>query len=756
MILHAFTAPQRPPRGSAAPLPDQAGVCLRLLESFYLRPVYFPMPAGVTSSPEFMHPTRVPARSGLLTLLIAILAGCGEATGPEIRTRVEVYSGDAQFGTPGDPLENPLAVRVTGAASGQPVQGVRVTWRAIDGSAVATPIASVTDDRGIATTSVTVNALGEARIRAESENITGGAALFSAAAVIRPVISSVAPAVAHTGDTITITGTGFDPENTAVLFDGMSALIHSATAVSLRVIVPPCVGTRVTAVTVATGSVMSASVDMQTEASDQQPITLERGETRVLTDTPGFRCLRLPAQLGATWLLIAQNTGGETTAPMPFTLTALGVPPAIALSSGRTDDHNFASDWELALRRRERALDSIPGPALSSSRTTGPLPALGERRAFNTLTPDGRSTRITAEVVAVTTRAILYQDVAAPPVFDLADYQRFGKLFDDPIYSTETAVFGSIGDVDGNGRVIILFTPRVNALALAGLGSYIAGYFYSCDLLARSRCGASNGGEIFYSMVPDPEGLFGQVHTSENVFRTVPPVLAHELQHMISHRSRNGTSDQLWLAEGLAHTAEDLVGSVLTARGDPIAPDFFAANHANARRYVENIGNTAIVDDVSPGTVALRGAGWLLLRYLRSQYGGNALLTRLTATTEVGTDNVAAATGVPWSSLMSDFAVAVFADDAPDLAGVSIPARFTFPDINLRTVLSFGGFALDMDLVSFSDFALAGQLPPASQQYAYVQAPLLGSGGTLNIVYGGAHGGPFQNGAPRLIIMRVR
>jgi hypothetical protein len=703
-----------------------------------------------------MFSARARALVGFILLPVLASAGCGESTGLQDRTRIEVHSGDAQFGLPGAPLENALAVRVTGAASGQPAQGVRVTWRVTAGSAVTTPAASITDERGIATTSVRVNALGEARIRAESEKVTGSAALFRAAAVVRPVISSVVPVFATAGDTITVNGTGFDPENAAVLFDGMSALVHSATPVSLRVIVPPCVGSRLTGVTVATGSVMSAAVGMQTRASDEQPIALARGETRILTGSPEFRCLRLPAQFGATWLLIAQNSGSENTAPMPFTLTALGVPPAIALSSGRTGYHNSASDWELALRRRERSLDSLPGPPLSALRSNAPLPALGERRVFNTLTPDGGNTRITAEVVAVTSHAILYQDVAAPSEFGLADYQRFGALFDDPIYSSETAVFGGVGDVDGNQRVIIVFTPRVNALASGSTGSYIAGYFYSCDLLSRARCDASNGGEIFYSMVPDPEGVFGQVHTSDNVFRTVPPVLAHELQHMISHRARNGTSDELWLAEGLAHSAEDLVGSVLAARGDPIASDFFAANHANARRYIENIGNTAIVDDVSPGTVALRGASWLLLRYLRSQYGGSQVLTRLTATTETGIDNVAAATGVPWSTLLSDFAVAIFADDAPDLAGVSIPARFTFPDINLRAVLSFGGYPLDLDLVSFSDFALAGALPPASQQYAYVQAPLLGPGSTLNIVYGGAHGAPFANGAPRLIIMRVR
>lgn len=703
-----------------------------------------------------MHSSRVRVVVRYLALLSIATAGCAETTGLQDRTRIEVHSGDAQFGLAGAPLEDALAVRVTNAASGQPVQGIRVTWRITAGSAVATPAASITDQRGVATTSIRITALGQARIRAESENITGTAASFRATAVVRPQISGISPAQARAGDTITINGSGFDPENVSVLFDGMTGIVHSATPVSLRVSVPPCVGTRVSGVMVATGGVMSPAVAMATQASNDEPVDLERGETRTLATPAEFRCLRLPAQPGATWLLIVQNTGGETTASMPFTLTALGVPPAIALSRAHTQQPDNASDWELALRRRERALDSVPGPPLSALQTASPLPSFGERRAFNTLTASGGTTRITAEVVAITSHAILYQDVAAPAVFSLDDYARFGALFDDPIYSTETAVFGGVGDVDGNQRVIIVFTPRVNALVPGSGGSYIAGYFYSCDLLSRTRCDKSNGGEIFYSMVPDPDGIFGQVHTSDNVFRTVPPVLAHELQHMISHGARNGTTDEVWLAEGLAHSAEDLVGSVFAARGNPIAPDFFVSNHANARRYLENIGNTPIVDDVSPGTVAMRGASWLLLRYLRSQYGGNAVLTRLTTTTATGVDNITASTGESWESLLSDFAVAVFADDAPDLADVTISSRFTFPGINIREALSFGGFPLDLEPVSFSDFALAGSLPPASQQYAYVQAPLLGIGGTLNIVYGGAHGGSFLNGAPRLIVMRVR
>ena len=52
---------------------------------------------------------------------------------------------------------------------------------------------------------------------------------------------------------------------------------------------------------------------------------------------------------------------------------------------------------------------------------------------------------------------------------------------------------------------------------------------------------------------------------------TVPSILAHEFQHMIHHNERiieRGASNReaVWLSEGLAHMAEDLVGEELRRR----------------------------------------------------------------------------------------------------------------------------------------------------------------------------------------------
>ena len=85
-----------------------------------------------------------------------------------------------------------------------------------------------------------------------------------------------------------------------------------------------------------------------------------------------------------------------------------------------------------------------------------------------------------------------------------ADLDNVGALFDDYLYPIDTTAFGRESDIDGNGVVIVLLTPRINALTrrLQPTGSVILGYFFGLDLLPDEP--NSNDGEIFYGLVPDP------------------------------------------------------------------------------------------------------------------------------------------------------------------------------------------------------------------------------------------------------------
>jgi hypothetical protein len=179
---------------------------------------------------------------------------------------------------------------------------------------------------------------------------------------------------------------------------------------------------------------------------------------------------------------------------------------------------------------------------------------------------DGKFDRVTARVRLVSQRAILYEDLTAALSLSQEDVELFAGLFDDPIYPVDIGAFGVPSDLDGNGRVIILFTPSVNRLSPPGSGDFIGGFFFGLDLIPGSERG--NEGEIFYVLVPDPTGRFGNVRDAEMVRSTVPSVLAHEFQHMIHHSERiiereASSREAAWLSEGLAHMAEDLVGEWL-------------------------------------------------------------------------------------------------------------------------------------------------------------------------------------------------
>jgi hypothetical protein len=328
-------------------------------------------------------------------------------------------------------------------------------------------------------------------------------------------------------------------------------------------------------------------------------------------------------------------------------------------------------------------------------------------------------------------------------------------MFDDPIYPTDVEIFGTPSDVDDNDKIIILLTPRVNALTDSDENGFIAGFFYGCDLVDSERCSDTNSAEIFYSMVPDPTGQFSAPRSRQIVLRTVPGVLAHEFQHMISF-GRKGRLDQLWLSEGLAHMAEELVGRVFQERGDATtAADFRNPNFSRARSYLGSPASTSLVDEESPGTLALRGAGWLFVEYIFQHYGGNELMNRLTGAAALGADNVQAQTNRPWEDVFSEFVVALWASGAPELAGVALEPHLTFGNFALRGLVGpVAGYPLRPQTFDFGDLTRSGKLLPGSGDYFLARAAS-GSITPFTLSLSGRFGGAFATGSPRLAVLRV-
>jgi hypothetical protein len=178
----------------------------------------------------------------------------------------------------------------------------------------------------------------------------------------------------------------------------------------------------------------------------------------------------------------------------------------------------------------------------------------------------------TFRVEAVGDKSIVLADTANPTGgFSRTDYARFAARFDTLVYPLDAGSFGDPSDIDGNGRVAILFTRAVNELTPPNAGAYVGGFFHPRDLFPRQQssvdvCPTSNEGELFYMMVPDPAGTVnGNQFSSGFVDTLTTGVLAHEFQHLInaSRRLYVNTSAQsfedVWLNEGLSHIAEELL-----------------------------------------------------------------------------------------------------------------------------------------------------------------------------------------------------
>ncbi|MEX0980114.1 MAG: hypothetical protein WDZ89_03410 [Gemmatimonadota bacterium] len=707
----------------------------------------------------FRRSTRPHTIAFLLVLLL--LAGCSDPLGPAGTSyEITVLSGDGQLTTPGEALTEPLTVIVRRVQTGEPAPDVNVRWDVTSGEGVVLDRATtVTDSTGRASVHARLGSeLGAYVIVADLDRRVGEPSRFELLAVERPRIGTM-PQGALAGDTIRIEGTGFRPDfrDNIVLFSGIRGEVVEGGEDALMVHVPACFPTRSVDVAVWLGpSVWSASAALQ--VSEQGAgLRLEAGEAIVIQDPTALSCLKLPEHGSARYLAVPHSAatqlgtvyafgmfGVSGEGPLTFfSAPAVAASPEGFLAQGEIGSGLPQARWDGAIRRLERELLPLrsseivrPSDTPTLSISPAPPPSIGDRRVFNVLNREQTFEEVTAEVVHVSARAILYQDTTAPADgFTDSDFAAFAGDFEDVVFPAVTEVFGQPSDIDANDRIIILFTSQVNRLTAAGSNGFIGGFFYGLDLLP-DRTG-SNGGEIFYALVPDPQGELGEPRSKELVLRSIPAILAHEFQHMVHFNERVlvrevPTTEALWLSEGLAQMAEDVVSEVFEARGETqVAEGYRLGNIQRARRYLGDPGAVSLIPITGGGTLEERGAGWLFLRYLRGQAsGGNALLRALTQTRRTGVSNVLAETGRNWEELLSSWSAALHLDGL----GLPVDPRFAFADIDLRETLTQGGnYPLSPLELGPEDFWASRSLRPSSPAF-YIIRP--GTGGTALTIAG--------------------
>ncbi|MEX2465921.1 MAG: hypothetical protein WD995_03375 [Gemmatimonadota bacterium] len=714
------------------------------------------------------------AAAGLLLVLAVCSRNPVEPALPALE--VVVAGGDGQYGTEGVELPQPLRVVVRVVETKLPASEVDVIWEVVSGDAsIVGPDVQVTAEDGSAEISLRLGtSVGEVSVAARVASQAGAGATLRSFLVGTPVLTSVQPTDVAAGGVIVLEGENFSPvpEQNAVLFSGIRGRVSSATATRLEVEVPDCLPPRgAFGVRTSLGTVSSDSLTISV-SSDAPPVAMAVGEYQDLDDPAGLACVRLPGADGAVYLATTYSSGTVAGARHTFHLTGLAYSPTgtapvratsdLLASPSESLERSTPSAQEIfehELRlEEERLIEARSGsyrPLSEALAAPAAVPSVGQTRnffVFNGATdPDERFDEITASVRFVGEEVAIYVDVDAPePGFTDADLESLAARFDEVIHPTVTGTFGRTSDLDRSERVAVLFTPVVNRLTARESDSFVGGFFFGRDLLPELS--SSNAAEVFYALVPDPEAEHGDERSRDQVLSVVPAILAHEFQHMVHFNERvlvrGASQDALWLLEGLAQMAEELVARVYDRTPESSEAELFRdGNRRRARLFLQRPDTVSLIVSSGRGTLGERGAGFLFLLYLHEQVGGD-VLGRLTGSTRTGVSNVEQETGATWPVLLPDWAAATYIDGVEGASG-----PFVYPNVDLAEFLghpppyhdpTFGG----------SDFGGSATLLSSTQRYFRLAPP---DGGSLSVGFGGPGGGDYAPGAALgLRLVRIR
>ena len=688
------------------------------------------------------------------TLLVA--AGCGSDTsGPKAGPASSVNISTAPTATAAaGSSAGTFTVKVVDAA-GLAVPGVVVTFTTT-GNATLSSSTATTDASGLASTQVTLGTIaGAVTVTARAAGVNTGVTstiTVVAGPATKIVVAPKTLRLISIGDTARVSAAAQDQFGNLA---GVNAIAFSSTD-------PTLVSVDITGLVRALRQGGSAFVISSSNGkADTTTVTVLAAGASVCTGIVGattmvvgdvqtfsgaqYGCLSGSA-LGAEFAMVAFNSSTDQTASLSASITGTGlaaVPstfaaPAAApvlrstIGSRATPVLQLDESFHLALLARANAehrsfasgrdarrqvLRSISGSGPGSGISTNAIPGtvkVGDLVTLNVsvnfcTNPVNRGLR----VAALGTKSIVLADTLNPAGgFTDADYQRISARFDTLVYPLDVGAFGAPSDIDGNGRVGIIFTRTVNEQTPANVNYFVGGFFNPRDLFPRvaqvttDNCPASNEGEMFYMLAPDPGGAVnGNVRTTGFVDSLTTGVLAHEFQHLIngSRRFYINTAandfEAVWLNEGLSHVAEELLyyresgftprqnltDSTIRILNRPTYGFWKSDAAANFSRFLAYLrapgGNSPYAND---DELATRGATWSFLRYAADRLGttDGTIWQRFDDATTTGLETLRSVYGTDPVPLVRDWAVANYVDDF----GVSTDARFAHKSWNFRDI----------------------------------------------------------------------
>lgn len=706
--------------------------------------------------------------------------------------------GDNQFGFQSTRLAQLVAVRVRDQY-GNGVPSYAVQFTAAQGNGTADSTIAFTDTSGVArsgwvmpsTTGVDTVALQAASLSGSGSPLLGSPAAFTAVAHnVR--VTAVSPTPLLEGQSATLTGSGFDAGNTqnVVTIDGAAAAVTVASATELSVTVPSydCKPSRAVTLQVTVGGIPAAPVSKALNAA-VAPLSLQPGRQTIVTDPAQF-CFQFDATSAQeAYLIGVQSTSEVATTLTPVSLvgTVTATTTAAPAVSWRPSRQVRAVSPQTAERlarwRRyraaevqQRAFDAqefrrlaagprAPGPARAPA-VVGPSVNVGDTVPVRVSTGGCSTyTEITTVVRAKGTSGIFLDDVANPTGgYSATQFTTFSQQYDAKIYPADTTEFGAPPDSDGNGRIVTVVTKEVNKRSSGSLG-----FTSSCDLSTRAVNPASNEGEIFYLVAPDPNGTVSGRYPLEDAVLDFPDLVAHESVHVIQfgRRKAAGVAQflDLWTAEGQAVLGEEIVGHAVLGNSvganygldhiinsdgtgsvwytapivglglyfgwDPITTPGTSGRVANApwecTWLATDYGGPCV------GDLDVYGTPWSMLRYVSDRFGpgytgGEAGIHKtIIESPETGFGMLQAVTGVRVDTLLAQWAAMLYVDDITDnwatLAPTLSMASWDLDDIFYGTAFNFRLFEelrLTPDNLTFASFTKSANVRAASTYYAVI------------------------------------
>lgn len=325
------------------------------------------------------------------------------------------------------------------------------------------------------------------------------------------------------------------------------------------------------------------------------PIALAAGEVAEIEVVEGRAQARFTTSDPQSLLLIVGSTKLESSAgtlTYSTTLEAEGDDTGI-----KKLDACALSPWSEAKASAETA-------------PSGTAPAVGTTKKMS-FSSGITSETIDVRAAAVGERAIVWVDEtpAHPATLEKAFVDEFLADFESTILPRLRTLFGMESDLDGDGRISLVFSPLTKNQAVA--------FFTGCDLAKLKGCGAGNSGEYLYLTPP------ANIDPPYNTPAAIKETLAHELGHLL-HFNRKVLRNKLtswpdgsYMIEGFGGFTQDVSG-------------YQAGNFYVAQAGLEKIDDFSLADVYgnrqdydSKRDGVLRGGGYWFVRYLYDRGGGD-------------------------------------------------------------------------------------------------------------------------------------